>query len=893
MRDLRFWRWRKAEEDDLDRELEVHLVLAANERLEAGLPLRDAQFAAHREFGSVALTKEELRDMRTGAALERMWQETRFAARRLLRSPAFTLATVLTLALAIAANASIFAVVYRVVLHPLPYGHSDRLVALEFGMPIRNVPKIYYIPSRLYYQYLDRAHTLEGLALYMGATELTLTGQGTPERIRVSRTTSSLASVLRMVPAQGRWFTEAETAQGTSPVALLSHGFWVRRFGRDRNVVGRSISLDGVPTVVLGVMPASFAFPDSRVDAWVPAPFATRTTATDGWVFAAVGRLRDGAMMAEARNELTRLANDLDPSYPNNGYKFVASTATTLLDATVGDISVTLWILLASVGLVLLVACANVTNLFLVRSEVRQREIAMRRALGAGNRAIVHYFLTESTLLSLAGGAAGLALAWVAVHILVAVGPAGGPWWANLPRLEEVRLDGVVWAFTFGLSLVTALAFGSIPLLRFTPLAQSLHGSGHWSTQSRSRYGTRHLLMGAQIALALVLLTASGLMLRSFQKLRAMDPGFDATSTLTFRIGLPRIDYPDQGRMAAAHRAIIDRLSALPGVKAVSASTCLPLSEQQLCQGGPLFIEGQLPPPGTIAPFIAIRAVDGGFFDTMRTRVLRGRGIERGDVEREEPIVVLNQALANLAFPGQDPIGQRVRLGNPSLARGTPEWLTVAGVVANTPTFGLAEAAPFPQFYIPIFASRTVNMGPRLDAMSYVIRTTVAPGTLTEPIRRAIGEVDGNLALAQVRTLQDILDRAAAQMAFTMVLLAIAASVSLMLGVIGIYGAMSYIVSQRTGEIGVRLALGGEPGSVARMIVRQGGLVAVAGITVGFATAFAGSRLIQSLLYGVSPRDPGVFAGTALLLLVVVLLACWLPARRAARLSPLDALRTE
>ncbi len=448
----------------------------------------------------------------------------------------------------------------------------------------------------------------------------------------------------------------------------------------------------------------------------------TRTTANDAYNFAAVGRLRDGATIAEARNELTRLAVDLDPSYPTNGYKALVSTATTLLDATVGGISVTLWILLASVGLVLLVACANVANLFLVRSEVRQREIAMRRALGAGNRAIAHYFLTESALLSFAGGTIGLALAWSALHVLVAFGPV------NLPRIEEVRLDGVAWAFTFALSLVTAVALGSIPLIRFTPLAESLHESRRGSTASQGRHRTRHLLMGAQIALALVLLVASGLMLRSFQKLRGVDPGFDATSTLTLRIGLPRTDYPDQGRMAAAHRAIIDRLSALPGVTAASASTCLPLSEQQLCQGGPLFIEGHPLPPGAIPPFVAIRAVDAGYFETMRMRVLRGRVISRADVEREEPIVVLNQALVNMAFPGQDPIGQRVRFGNPSLARGTPEWLTVAGVVANTPIFGLAEAAPFPQLYMPIFASRRVNLAPRLDAMSYVVRTAVAPG---------------------------------------------------------------------------------------------------------------------------------------------------------------------
>src|SRR4051812_6479009 len=398
--------------------------------------------------------------------------------------------------------------------------------------------------------------------------------------------------------------------------------------------------------------------------------------------------------------------------------------------------------------------------------------------------------------------------------------------------------------------------------------------------------------MGVQVALALVLLVASGLMLRSFQKLRAVDPGFDARSTLTFRIGLTRADYPDRGRMVVAHRAIVDRLTALPGVSAVSASTCLPLSEGQLCQGGPLFVDGQPFLQGAM-PFVASRAVDGGYFETMRTRVLRGWGIDRSDIDREEPIAVVNQALVNMVFTGQDPIGQRVRFGNPTLARGAPEWLTIVGVVANTPIFGLAEAHPFPQLYMPIFASRNVNMAPRLDAMSFVVRTSVTAESLTEPLRRAISTVDPNLAVGQLLTLQETLDRAAAQMAFTMTLLVIAASVSLMLGVIGIYGAMSYIVTQRTGEIGVRLALGAEPGSVVRMIVRQGGMVALAGVTAGLAAAFAGGRLLESLLYGVSPRDPGVLAGTTAILLGAVLLACWLPARRAALLNPLDALRTD
>jgi predicted permease len=818
--------------------------------------------------------------------MDRMTLEIRQAARRLLKSPAFTVPAMLTLALAIGANAAIFAVVHRVLLNPLPYGDSDRLVSLEFAIPSRNVPAIYFVTSRIYYQLMDRARSIDGIALYMGANELTLTGEGIPERIRVSRTTPSLALVLRVTPALGRWFTEAEGMPGASPVVVLSHGLWVRRYGQDPGVVGRTVTLDGVPTTVVGVMPASYAFPDPRIDVWVPVPMS-RATASNAFNFAEVARLRDGATLADARSELTRLTAELEPEFPNNGYKALVSTAKPLLDATVGSVSTTLWILLASVGLVLLIACANVANLFLVRSEVRQREIAVRRALGAGGRAIARYFLTESLLLSIAGGAIGLSLAWGATRLLIAFGPD------SLPRLEDVRLDGVVLVFTSAMSLLTAVAFGSIPFLRFAPLAASLHDSTRSHTASRSRHRTRHLLMGGQIALALVLLVASGLMLRSFHELRAVDPGFDGSSALTFRIGFPRSDYPNRKSVVAAHHAILDRLSTLPGVTAVSASTCLPLSEAQLCQAGPLFIDGRPLPTGTLIPIVAIRAVAGGYFEAMGMRPVRGRTLDRRDVEQEEPVVIVNEAVVKTTFPNQDPIGQRVRLGNPSLTPGAPDWFTIVGVVSNTPTFGLAEVNPFPQLFFPMFASRPMNMAPRLDAMSYVVRTALAPEALMPPLRNAIGQQDANLAIAQVRTLQDVLDRASAQLGFTMVLLVIAAAVGMILGLIGIYGAMSYIVTQRTGEIGVRLALGETPSHVEGAIVRQGAIVMLAGIIAGLGAAFAGARLIESLLFGVSPREPRIFLATALLLLGVGLFACWLPARRAARLDPLEALRSE
>ncbi len=901
MRDLRFWRWRKAEDDDLDREIEAHLELATDEHLEAGLPLRDAQLAAHRQFGSVALTKEELRDMRTGAALERLWQELRFAARRLVRSPAFTLASVLTLALAIGANASIFAVVERVVLNPLPYPESDRLVVVDHGAERLNLPSGLNFTPGLYYHYAERARNLAGIAIY-DSDQLTLTGDGPPERISVVHATPSLASVLRISPAIGRWLAERDGVPGAPQVAVLSHGLWMHRYSSDPNIIGHLITLGGVATEVVGVMPSGYAFPDKRVDVWT----AMQLARSQGFGFfgrMSVARLRPGAGVADVRRELIGLIGDLPQAFPGdvqaagNGREInLFPIVKTLKEATVGGVARALWILLASVGLVLLVACANVANLFLVRSEARRREVAIRRALGATRLGIARYFLSESVLLAGMGGVAGVGIAWGAVRLLIACGPT------NLPRLDEIRLDGVAVLFTFLVSVLAALAFAAVPLLYGTPLASSLHESGRANTASQSRHRARQILMGGQVALALVLLVSSGLMVRSFQRLRAVDPGFDASSALTFALGLPDSDYPTRDAAVAAHHAILGRLSALPGVTAASVSTCLPLTFPFGCFGNTLRVEGRVYPAGTIPPPALFRAVAGGYFETMGMRIIRGRGIDRADVERHEPIVVVNQALADQFFPKQNPIGQRVASNRPPARAGEPPartWLTIVGVVATTPTFALAEVNPIGQLFMPMSIAGGADIptstltGPNIAAMNYVVRSAMPASALLPSVRRAVDAVDPKLALAQVRTLQNILDGASAQMAFTMALIVIAAAVALLLGVIGIYGAMSYIVSQRTGEIGVRLALGAEPGSVARMIVRQGGVVALAGIVVGLAAAFAGSRFLESLLYGVSARDHGVFATTSVALLAVALVACWLPARRAARLSPLDALRTE
>jgi putative ABC transport system permease protein len=823
-------------------------------------------------------------------------QELRYAARRLLRSPAFTLAAVLTLALAIGANASIFAVVQRVVLNPLPYPDSDRLIELDHGSHGLNMPANLGLTAGLYLQYAERARTLEGAAIFR-TDELTLTGDGDPERVRCTRATPSLAAVLRVSPAVGRWFTDAEGRPGAAQVAVLSHGLWTRRYGANPRIVGTPVMLGGVPTEVVGVMAPSFAFPDPRVDLWLAEPLA-RSMGFGLWNYTGVARLRAGAMLADARAELNSLIADVPKAFPGDQMALgnvetrLFFAGRTLKEATLGTVALGLWILLAAVGVVLMVACANVANLFLVRSDARQREIAVRRALGASSGSIARYFLTESILLSIAGGAIGLLIASFAVRLLVISGPA------TLPRLHEIRLDAVVAVFTCALSVVAAFAFGAIPLWRGAGQTAALHDMGRGNTASRSRHRARHVLMGAQVALALVLLVSSALMVRSFQKLRALDPNFDPASALSFSIGLPERQYPTREAAVAAHHAVLDRLSTLPGVVATTASTCLPLTGG--CSGNTILVEGRPLPRGATPPIAMFRAVAGGYFEVIGMRMLRGRSLTRADVDHLEPVIVVNQALAERIFPGQDPIGQRIASNRPPPGPGQlPDltWLTIVGVVANTALRTPAEANPAPQLFMPMSLAtgpgvqRLRRLGPDVAVMSYVVRSRTPPLGLLPSVRRAVDTVDKDLALARVQTLQASLDRASAQMAFTMVLLAIAAAVTLMLGLVGIYGVMSYIVSQRTGEIGVRLALGAEPRDVAGMIVRQGGVVALAGAGVGLAAALAGSRVIESLLYGVSPRDPVVFGVTTIVLLAVALAACWLPARRAARLSPLDALR--
>jgi predicted permease len=899
LRDLVAW---DARDDDIGQELQFHLDALTGEYVKGGMPEAEARLAARKQFGSSVKIKEQGHDVRGGGVLEEAVREVRHAVRRLVRTPGFTLAAVLTLALAIGANASIFTLVHRVVLNPLPYPASDRLVDLDHGAALINVPAGMGMKVGLYRYYAERARTVDGIAIF-NVGEATLTGDREPERIRVSRTTTTLASVLGVGPGVGRWFSDGEGTVGAPPVAIISHGLWTRRYGGDAAVLGRRVTIEGVPTDVIGVMPPGFAFPDPRIDVWLPERLPP--TSTLGiWTHDGVARLRDGATVGDLRAEIDALIRDLPQAFPGDPLLFatgsgigVMSTARPLQEAIVGDIDDTLWFLLAAVGVVLLVAAANVANLFLVRAEARQREVGVRRALGAGTGRIAALFLAESAALSLAAGVTGLFFAWGGVRLLLRAAPA------NIPRLEEVRLDSMVVAFTAVATILAGMAFGSMPLLGRSRTASLAHDSGRRMTAGRHRHRARQLLMGAQVALALVLVVASGLMVRSFWKLRGIDPQFDAASALTFTIGLPPGDYPDREAALAAHQAILDRISETSGVAAASASTCLPLSGP--CFGNGAVVEGRemrLADDERLNGTVSFRAIAGGYLEAMGIRLRRGRGIERGDVDRQEPIAVIDEAFADIIFPNEDPIGRRVTWSMPPApGQRTPNstWLRVVGIAASTPTRRLGEPVRVPAIYMPMSLTGRFNappweyIGPRVSAMDYVVRGVTSTSGLLPSVRRAIDRVDPGLAIARASTLEERLDAASAGMAFTMTLLTLAASVALLLGLIGIYAVLSYIVSQRTSEIGVRLALGAEPAGIAGLIVRQGGTVAAAGVATGLIVALAGSRFIEALLYGIGPRDPVVYAVTVCALLTIALVACWLPARRASRMNPVEALRAE
>jgi predicted permease len=825
----------------------------------------------------------------------------RQAIRRLRRAPAFSVAAALTLALGIGATTAVFSVVDGVLLRPLPFDRPDQLVDLAHTLAVSGVTRVDQSDATyLYYRRASGAFTgvaaWQPTAVSVRAASGPGAGAGAQsERVTAARVSASAFAVLRAAPLEGRAFGEGDDRPGAPPVVLIGQRLWERKYGGDLAIVGRRVEVDGVTHEVVGIMPASFRFPTGRTDLWLPSGIDPANTESATFDYRAVGRLRDGVSPAAAEAELTRLLPRLPELFP--GRLTTAAIEATkmravvrpLRDVVVGDIGRVLWVVLGAVGFVLLIACANVANLFLVRAEGRQHELAVRRALGAGRGAVAAEFLAEAVILAALGGAIGLALAAAGVGILRSL-EAG----IDIPRIDQVGVDGVVLAVALGVTALAALVVGGLPALRSgeLPLSAALGDTTRSATPGRTRQRARQLLVATQVALALVLLTGAGLMARSFARLRAVQPGFAPEQALSFRVSLPEARYGGAGEAARLYVRALDELSAIPGVEAVGTVSKLPLDPESR-RDTALFVEERPLPAGVFPNIHQVAYTSPDYFRALGIPLVEGRTFERPDPTKAPLEVIVSRALAARYWSaGERAVGKRVRTSP------VGAWHTIVGVAGDVRGVALEEP-PDETIYLPLVAApgpaRAGGAGEArwspLD-MAFVVRAPGAPRLATR-VEASLRALDPAVPVYRVRPMTEVVAQASARTSFTLLLLGIASAVALALGAVGIYGVIAYAVSLRTREIAVRLALGAEPARVRRMVSRQAVVVAVAGIVVGLAGALLMTRFMATLLFGVSPTDPAALGGAAALLLAVALAASWLPARRAAGVDPAQALRAE
>jgi putative ABC transport system permease protein len=808
-----------------------------------------------------------------------------FAARRLGRRPGFTVSSLVTLGVGMGSTLAMFAVVHGIVLNPLPYPESGRVVQLDHAAPGIGSEGGLKMTQGLYLLYRESSHTLSDLAIYSDA-DVALTGDRLPRRLTATVTTHELASVLRVRPSLGRFFVEQDDQSGSTPVAVLSHALWSSEFGADPAIVGTSIVLDGVGVQVVGVMPASFGFPSRETDIWLPRRVNPATATFGSFTEDGIARLAPGATAASARDELQGIIPRLVERFPGQASHNVVESARLtplvepLKNAVVGNIATTLWVLLGTVGLVLLIAGVNVTNLLMVRVEGRHREMALRTALGAGPGNVTLYGLAEAVWLAGLGGAVGVGLAAVALGLVRRLAPPG------LPRLDELGLSPAVWAMAMALSVTAGLILGIIPLVGRSrdDLANALKGTSR-ATHGRARSRWRNVLIMSQTAVALILIVGAGLMTRSFRHLTRIDTGFDPEGVLTFQISLPGTRYTTRQSAVDLHEALLTRLRSLPGVERVGATSCLPLCGSWA--GNPWAREDRPAPEGEIPPIAATRRVSEDYFEAMRIALRRGRMIERQDRQQLTGAAVVNDEAAANLFPGEDPIGKRIY---PTTNPDDPPWYEVVGIVEDAPAISLTDH-PAPVVYLPMLHRDASGPSPRV--LSYSVRTSLQPLSLVQPILAQVRELDPALPLAYVRTMKSIVREASARMAFTMVMLVLAASMALFLGIVGVYSTIAYTVSLRTAEFGIRLAIGARGEDLTRMVLRQGGTTVGAGLVLGLLGALATTRFMRGMVFGVSVRDPVTYAVVTGLLLVVALLALYRPARRAAAVDPMRSLWPE
>lgn len=813
-----------------------------------------------------------------------LFNDLRFAVRSLRRYPTFTVIAIVTLALGIGATTAVFTLVDGVLLSPLPFEDANELI--EVRHQGRDGADQLPMSEGLYALYREQASSIEEIALYAGTT-VNLVTDGEPARIRAQAVTPSFFEVLRVAPAVGRAFSEEEGAPEGEQVVILSDGLWESSYGRDPSVLGESLDINGTSRRIIGVMPADFGHPTRNARLWVPFQIDPARAPLASFGAGGIARLADGASVTSVNTELRGLVSRLAELFPDSGAPAfleevgLAPVVLPLKEAIVGDIGSTLWILLGTVGFVLLIACANVANLLLVRAEGRQRELALRVAVGATRMHILRSFLSESIVLAAAGSVLGVAIASVAVRTSIDLVPA------DLPRVAEIGLDLRVMGFTFVIAAGCAIFFGFAPLLKYgaSDLAGQLRdGGAHGATGGKNRHRLRNGLVVIQMALALVLLVGSGLMLRSFQALRAMDPGFDTERLLTARITIPGGEIESWEETAAFYRLLRDRLLSQGGIEAVGFAQSIPLANGL----GFYSIEVEDHPrgPGDLPIFASNNQVEVGYLETMGIDLLEGRTFRSGDGAEGARSIVVAEAFANHWWPGESALGRRIRLGYEGEG-----WYQIVGVVADAHYESLEED-PEEMVYWPATIGPAESPQPT-RSMDVVMKTTTDPLGFVAVLRREVQRLNPRIPVSNPRTMEDVVAAATARTSFTMTLLGAASGIALLLGLVGIYGVISYVVSQRTREIGVRMALGATAPSVRALVVRQGLLLSAGGVGIGLIAAGALSRLMSSLLFGVSATDPLTYGSVAAALLVVSLAASWIPATRAAAVDPSRALRAE
>ena len=807
----------------------------------------------------------------TVAFMETLWKDIRFALRMLRKNMSVTVPAVMTLALGIGANAAIFSVVSAVLLRPLPYRDPERLVVVSEGFLAQDLEGL---PSS-YVEYLEfqqHGRVFEGWAAH-DSSLANLVGQGTPLRVRVGQATASLFPLLGIGAERGRTFLPEEDEEGKNRVALLGQRFWKTQLGGDTSVLGKTITLDGAPFTVVGILPATFDFP-TGTEVWTPFGFTaeqksepSRSTRS----LKVLARLKPGVSLPQARVDLERVARDIQAQ--SGAYQPGARWALaldSLADATTGSVKATLLVLLAAVGLVLLIACGNVASLLLAQGSARQRELAIRAALGASRQRLITQLLTESTLLALLGGAAGLLLASWGVDSLLAVAPS------TLPRAAEVRLDLGIVATTLGLSVLTSLVFGLLPALQSSRVnVHEVMTEGGRDTGSRASRGRAVLVVG-EVALALVLLLGAGLLLRSFRELTRVNPGFQPAGVLTATVSLPNPQYADPARVATFVDETLRRVSGLPGVTAAGFTTMLPLTGRFDTS---FEIENWTPPSGESFPDADLRLVTPDYFRALGASVVAGRGLQETDGPGAPFAVVVNQALARRYFPNEDPLGKRLKVGP------TP-WTPVVGVVADLREWGLDQPAR-PAMYF------SLTQAPIFPRLGLAVRTTGEPTSLGNSLRREVAALDPELPLSDIATLEAVVERSVGARRFATELLGLFAVMALALAAVGVYGLVSFSVIRRTRELGIRMALGADAGQVVRLVLGQSLKLGLWGVGIGLLAGLALTRLMASLLYGVGTFDLWTIASVSALMMAVTILASAVPAWRATAVDPSLALRAE